>query len=219
MSPRLIRVVPLLACALIGCKSPDGYTYNGYPMSDFFPFDGERSWTFASADAASTVELAAVLDPTPVPSGDREVRVVRYTTECLEDGCADAGDHHIRSISWDAGTAEILLVGYEDASGPQVVDPPLVLADDSGTTGDTWESEDGSVSTFVGIGACPIQIAMPEPWEDCLHLRLADASDQLVHPLHGDYYAISGYNVISMQLRDDPAQWELSNTRWTPTEN
>lgn len=216
--------------ALAACTGGDQFTYSGYPMDDFFPFDGQRTWTFTNADASVANTVVATLNSEPeVPSEGLFVFSVDYALGCAEEGtdtdtaaCTGDGDpFRISNIRWSSDTGRgVLIHSFADAAGTTTTfEPPITLADNRGGVSDSWSSttSDGTyVSTFASIGACPV--IMTVDWTDCVRMHLDDDGDEATpvsKPLHGDWYAVAGFNVIGFQLTGDTGRWELSNTTFT----
>jgi hypothetical protein len=206
------------AVALVGCVDhKDQFGYDGYPMDDFFPFDGQRSWTFTSTDDTIPYTVVGVLNTTPETAADgASVFTIDYTTHCLgeDTGCVD-GDYRLRSLSMSSdqirGTE---FHGFDaESTGPVVLDPPVQITEDRGVPDDVITSDSGGetwMTTFDQIGECPVLMSVD--WDQCIKLQIRDADGNETSPLHGDWYAVTGYNVIAMQLMDDTGQWQLSDT-------
>src|SRR5678816_212915 len=122
---RALFVVGLLA----GCTGGPGdqYNYQGYPMNEFFPFDGDRTWTFTNADATLDTTVQASLDPAPVTLTDgRTARNIAYSRECIEDGCTDAGPHTVSAIQWSSEAVYgVQIHEFTGPDGQVSFDPPL----------------------------------------------------------------------------------------------
>lgn len=214
-------VVFLLACHGGG----DQFTYSGYAMHDFFPFDGERTWEFTDADPTVDHTVQATLDSAYQTVNGASVYTVNYAQCALP---ADSGTTpdctpepwRISAIGWSSdGGQGVLIHDYTDANGVVALDPPLMVADKTGAPGDSWvTATDGQTftSTFVALEACPV--IMNVDWTTCAHLRVDDDADPTTptsYPLAGDLWAVAGFDVIGFQLSDDAGQWQLSNTTYS----
>lgn len=206
-------ISPSIALAVLaglgGCTG-GSYQYDGYVMETYFPFDGERTWEFISSDSSLEHKIVATLDPNPSSTADAtEIYSIDYSLECLDQGpfCKDAG--HLRTVRWSADqTRGVLIHSIEMATGTVNYDPPINLTTDRMAVGETVETDSNNtrwIATFQGIGECPVQ--WTSEWSDCIHLSLDDGGAG--SPLAGEYWAVSGYNVIAMQLSDDSGQWQL----------
>jgi hypothetical protein len=213
--------------ALVACTGGDQFTYSGYPMPDFFNFDGERTWTFTNADptVANTVFATLNSEPEPLDSGPF-VYTIDYTLGCGEDdtdteACGAGDPFRISQIRWSADNSRgILIHSFNDAAGTTTeFDPPILMAEERGAVADVWTTTTTGgtyMSTFDQIGPCPVIMAVD--WDECVLLRLDDDGDETTpptQPLHGDWYAVAGFNVIGFQLTGDAQRWELSNTTFT----
>jgi len=212
----------LALVVLVGCTGGPGdqYQYDGYPMDDFFPFDGNRSWTFTNTDTTVPYELVATLDPEYATAEDgSHVFTITYDQSCQgADGCVD-GPWRFHSIQWSSDGADGTFIhSYSsDADGDVTFDPPLQLTSDMGVPGDvvTTTETDGTVynAEFKQIANCPI--AMSVTWEDCANIVVTDGDGNQTMPMTGDLWAVKGYNVIALQLMGDSGQWQLSDTVFT----
>lgn len=206
-----------------GCSGGDGYAYSGYTMSNFFPFDGERTWTFQSEDPNETSTVVATLNSTPevIDDGQTSIFDVNYTMGCLDDavGCTP-GDWRLKTIRWSSSSGEgVQIHGFDDGSGLVAFNPPIALTGKDGVPDDVWTTETDAgtfVSTFDQIGDCPVYMAVD--WDQCIKLSLDDDGDPATpgtHALHGDYYAVASFNVIAILGADDDAMWKLLDTTLT----
>lgn len=216
--------------ALAACNTGDGFSYSGYRMDDFFPFDGSRSWTFTNADASVENTVVATLGSEPeVPEEGLYIYSVDYALGCPDggadtdtDACTADGPFRISNIGWSSDTSRgVLIHAFADAAGTTTsFDPPLTVAAKQGVVGDQWTSTTSAgtfVSTFAQIGPCPVLMAVD--WEDCIRVHIDDDGDEstpVSHALHGDWYAVASFNVIAFQLTGDTGRWELSNTTFAP---
>jgi hypothetical protein len=197
------------------------YGYEGYAMADFFPFDGERSWTFSQD--GGTQQLQALLNPEFEQSEADSTRIftVAYSRTCpegLEETCVPE-EHPISSIRWSASSGDGVRVhGIAGEGGEQSFDPPIAFTDNRGSIGNVVSTVTGGATFtahFEDIVSCPINYT--DNWEQCVKIVVDDDDDATTpgnHPLHGEYYAVAGYNVVAMQLRDDSALWKLTNTTY-----
>ena len=213
----------LAVLVLAGCgNGANPYTYDGFTMSTFFPFDGQRDWTFLQEDVVH--QLVATLNPEFEIVNSMRVYDVDYALVCPAgvDNCEPA-EHAISKLRWssDAGTGTFIhaMIG---TAGEQVFDPPVALTADRGKKGDLVTTETGGTTftaKFDGIVSCPIRYT--DDWAQCANIVLDDDDNRETvgsHPLHGDWFAVAGYNVVAMQLLGDTAQWQLNDATYEELE-
>lgn len=216
--------------ALVACTGGDQFTYSGYPMNEFFPFDGQRTWEFENEDATVDHTLVATLNTEPEAlDGGVFVYTVDYTKGCLERDDTDAAEctggepWRVSRIRWSSSQGDgVEIHSFDDTNGTTSFEPPLVIAGDRGGVSDSWVTDTTGgafTSRFVSIGECPV--VMEVDWDECVRIHVDDDGDEGTagtHPLHGDWYAVAGFNVIALALKDDPGRWRLSGTTYSPLE-
>lgn len=202
---------PALALLLLAaCTSgKDRYTYSGWDMPAYFPFDGERTWEMVNAQTSVSYKLIGVLQPEEQVDSDF-LHAIRWTKECVgaDETCVDG--ELVRAVTWSVSAAlGARIHSYDEGSGTVVLDPPLVIAEsemkrgdiaETQTAGATWASEN------LGVEACPVRWNVD--WQDCLHLQVTGSASG---PLAGDYWVITSYNAVAFEVTGDPGRWELSN--------
>lgn len=203
-----MRLAPLVLL-LAACDNP--ITYGGYQMEQYFPFDGERTWEFVNTDTTLGYKLKATLDSTPTMEGAQEVYSVTYETLCVGDDTTGCTDTWLRDVLWSSdGIEGTFIWGYDTASGTTTYDPPLQITetDQLANSVVTTQTNGATYSvTFHGITNCPV--VWTTEWENrCAQFTIDDggAGDELA----GDLWAITQYNVVGLQLADDPGTWQLS---------
>jgi hypothetical protein len=214
--------------ALAACTSGGNpYTYQGYKMSDFFPFDGTRSWTFVSDDPAIPYQVIADLQPDPETLTENDVPTqiwtVTYKTHCITqpETCVD-GDYKISAMKWSSsGSKGVRIHGYSTPDGGSVtLDPPFTLAGNNGKAEDSWTTETAGgtwTSTFTQIVAkCPVKWS--DSFVDCPELEV----DAAGAPLTGTWYAADGWGLVGFAFEgenlDDegnPYLWQLLRADYT----
>jgi hypothetical protein len=213
----------LAVVGLAGCNSGGNpYSYEGFTMSSFFPFDGQRDWTFLQDGVVH--ELLATLDPEFEVVDSLRIYKVDYALQCPAgiDGCEPA-EHAFSQLRWssDAGNGT-LIHAIQGPAGEQVFDPPIALTADRGKKGDVVTTETGGATftaRFDDLVPCPIRYT--DQWEQCAKIVLDDDDNPETagsHPLHGDWFAVAGYNVVAMQLIGDAAQWQLNDATYEELE-
>ena len=203
----LARMGVLLALA--GCVGGGSYTYGGYVMEGYFPFDGERSWEFISTDTTVGRKIVATLDTTPEDSASHTIYTITSTLECLDVDPECPGSELLRTVRWSSDQTDGVLIHSWDEGGDKTTfDPPLQLALPRMAVGEVAETQTGGVSytsTFDAITDCPVQ--WTDAWTECVKLTVDDGGAGTLPA--GTWYAVSGYNVVSFQLTGDTGQWEL----------
>lgn len=217
-------MIVALVALLAGCTSgrDSNYVYEGYPMDDFFSFDGNRSWTYTNDDTTIPFHLEATLvaGGTEVDLNGSAVNQYRvdYTTTCFtgtDDGTCTDGPWRIRYALWSSDqTFGTLLWGYEDDTGVVTFDPPVEITSENMKVGDVSTTETGGAtwtSEFVSIGDCPVK--WTEDWDDCVNLRISDGGAGFAYT--GDIWVITSYNIVALQLKDDAQKWQLLSATYT----
>jgi len=210
------RISVVAAVLLLGCENPDQYNYQGYVMDDFFPFDGERSWEFSAPDAQISYKLLATLEPGTEmrDNGATKVFTVRYDVSCDVglDSCEDG--EWLQSVQWASNKSYgTKLYSYSSSStGLVQFESPIALTLDRMKVGDSATTQMGATlwtSTFVAVESCPVE--WTDTWDECVHLELSHDGEAETpgYQLAGDYWAVSGYNVVAMTRTVDPGQWRL----------
>jgi hypothetical protein len=208
MRTRAFAVGALVAgLGLAGCEPADNYSFNGYRMQTFFPFDGSRSWEYVNVDDDTVpYKLIATLIGSEDLDGVR-IYEVEFQRECV--GAAECEPGHDHSIWMSSDGDGVRVHRWGDAGATPVdFDPPLALADGSmvvddsvstTTIGSTW------TTTFAAMEACPVQ--WTDEWDECAKFTVdAGGTD---HPLVGTWWAVTGYNIVAWRTPDSGDQWQL----------
>lgn len=207
----------VIALLLAGCEPADQFSYSGYAMSAFFPFDGSaRDWEYSNTDPLVDYTLVATLDTAYATIGNSKAYTISYETVCI-DGASDCVGGPVRDVAYSSDGAGTGIHSYSSAADGTVSFPPVRLTPDHMSPGeDVTTDVDGVIwtSTFVAIETCPV--LWTDEWDECIHLRLDDGGSG--SPLAGDYWAVTSWNIVAMQLADDTGQWKLTNANWTPEE-
>jgi hypothetical protein len=230
--PAALAVVLLAGCP----PKQNPFGYGGTLMYEFFPFDGLRTWEFISTNEELAYSLVAIMqeaDPEAKEPKDGISRyTVDYTKHCRGADATCFEGEVIRTITWSSDIQEgVRIHDYEDpSSGLIEFEPPILIAPEkmerdeeavTDTGGFTW------TSTLLGTESCPVK--MNVDWTDCVHFSLDDGDgDDSTNPgLVGEYWAIVGYNVVTVQLNSDMVivddeevgQWQLSSHNCEPLED
>ena len=162
----------------------------------------------------------SVLNPEFTYTDDGVTRIYDITTNrvCVssDETCEDAT---LNMVRWSAvASAGVAIHGYDTpGTGPvDFVTTPIGMADANMEVGDivTTTGVDGHdwAAEFKSTGPCDIQ--WTDEWNQCVLIELTSTPEG--HWMAGQYWAVSGYNVVARQLTADTARWELSYAKWTP---
>jgi hypothetical protein len=214
---------------LAACGPQPAPCYCGYSLDVFFPFDGQRTWEFVNDDPSVPYHVIATLDPdfAEREGGAMQVYTIHYTVACVGDdpACVDEGPFRVRSIQMSSDRAYgTLLHSVDLGSGIEVFEPPVMLTDGMGDVGQLWETDSNGItwaSVYAELGDCDVPYT--HEWSHCLTLLVDDDANAetrpTAHPLHGEWVAVTGYNVVQFQWRDDPQPWRLLTQTWQPIED
>ena len=218
-------VAGLCLLAFGACDKEPLYTLSGTDMYELFPFDGDvRTWEFINLDEGISYSLVAKTraeDPLD-ETGEYRIYHIDYTTKCVQTDPNCIEDELIRTLAVSSDvTNGVLIHSLEVGSSLITYDPPLVLAGKEMKAGDTVVTDtDGQIwtATFVGFEACPVRLNVD--WRECVHITLEDDdTDPITNgDITGDYWAITGQNIIGLQLTTDVDQWQLSKIACEPLE-
>ena len=217
--------IPACLVMLGGCTGGigDPIGFSGFTMTQFFSFDGERTWEFVNEDINIDYFLVGELsqESDVLEDGFTRKYTINYTKDCIStaNGCVE--DEFVRSMQWSSNdTFGTFLHGYqlagEDAvefDPPVQVTPPNMKREDSVSTdtdGTTW------TSTFIQLEECPVQWAVD--WDECARIELDDGDGDLEtgSPVSGVYWVITGYNVVASEWPGEPGRWELLKHDYAP---
>jgi hypothetical protein len=163
----------------------------GTDVWELFPFDGQRTWTYTSTDAAVGYRLVATSTGEGEDLGDATGYRVRYDS--------DAGDA-LFELVWSSDTVDGVRVHEIDGVAQ---DPPVVVATDDMNRDDAVTSG-AWTSTFDGFVQCPI--AMAADWPECGELVVAGEGS-----LAGTWWAARGNGVAAFEPAGGSGRWELSS--------
>jgi hypothetical protein len=196
-----------LTLVLAACPPPDPPPPGGPPMDDFFPFDGERSWTYESTDTSLSFRLVSTLVGEVGESDVGRIYEVETARACAgtDPDCVDGELEH--TLRWSSdGVAGVYVHGIDDAD----LDPPVRLTADQGWRDQTHTTDSGGrtwTSTIEGFEACPV--AMSVDWDTCVRIRVEADGDGA--PLAGTWWANAGFNVVAFEREGDTGTWQLSD--------
>lgn len=215
LSMSIRAVVCTLSAAMLlgGCTDGDKFTYSGWRMADYFPFDGVRRWEFVSTDLSVPYKLVGDLQPVDVVDGV-SLHTVSYTRRCLGNDPTCEDGSFVRAMTWRSDRSRgVFLHAADNGQGAVAFDPPVQvgLAEmkrnevvTTETAGVTWTSE------VVEVEPCPVQWNVD--WPECLRLELRGGASSV----SGDYWVINGFNIVAFDIEGEPARWELSKHEFSP---
>jgi len=210
---RLVLIAALSAVAGLAC-TPTEPGYSGYPVTDFFPLDGVREWSFRSADATVPYELVGTKPlegVTATDDGFTQIFDIRFEQVCIseDESCVD-GEFAFawqQSASQDRGA---FLWGYETPAGAVTFDPPVKLADRRTKVGDVMTTETGGhtwTATFLMTADC--EVVWNPNWTNCMVLVIDDGGEG--GGFAGTYWLATGYHIVAFEREGLPARCSLSN--------
>ncbi len=211
MAHRLTLISALAITLGAACNGSTVPGYNGYPMDDFFPFDGTcRGWELVSDDVSLPYMMVGSVQPNPDTADDgfTQIWTINYNVLCITEGETCDEGALLRSIKMSTSrSAGTLVYAFDDGTGAQSFDPPLKLTDGTMAPTDTISSESGAASLtteFVTIGSCDIRWAS---WDGCPLLTVDDAGTGT--GMSGDYWVADGWGIVAWQLDSDSGRWSL----------
>ena len=145
----IFAAIPLMFTA---CDNGGRYTYKGFEMDDYFPLDGDRTWTYSQLQEDVTWKMRVEKVPQTIRNGSTEIVTLEYYND-------DTGDL-LYSVDWSSDASNGIQVwGYSDElSGDSVAyDPPVQIAERTMLTGDSVDTDTDDrtfTSTFEGIEDC-----------------------------------------------------------------
>ncbi len=212
---------------LFGCPQPV-QTFDGVKMSDFWPVDGDRAYTYQSEDDTIDWQLRVEMKPETSQMDDREV----FTFE-VTDGTTIFGSFMQSTVAGDA----VLIHGYSSGAAGEMImfDPAVAVTDSSdrmrvneSVTTET-EASDGTHYTFTSTYAGQIQSCpniYTDKWEQCVNMVIDEGDgDATTGPIFaGDYVLVTSYWVSTFSIPapagewDATKDWALVKPEYTPPE-
>jgi hypothetical protein len=224
----LARAAALLAALLpaAACQSTFGGTSQGLDMVGFFPFNGERRWTFENAQTDSEtvvpywlvsdkLEASELLDDdvTRVYTIEHTVKCVSNQGVCLEDE-DDVEGPDIEGTTWrtwQLSANSFYGVRFHAVDGT-VFDPPVEIARATMDVGESvTATANGTTftSTYVGRVECPAPYWRGEDKPSCIELTVDDGGAG--SGIAGTYWAVTQFGIVAFQDADDPASWQMKD--------
>lgn len=150
-----MRNLILFAIPMLLTACPDDsnrYNFQGTVMNDYFPLDGDRSWTYTQLQDDIAWKLRVEKVPQTVWNGSTEIVTLEYYND-------ETGDL-LYSVDWSSGSSTGVQVwGWSDELTGEGAsyDPPVQIAEKTMLTNDTTETETGGqtfTATFHGKETC-----------------------------------------------------------------
>jgi len=193
----------------IGCAGEAEETLP-FDVSEAFESTENAEWEFMNENPAVSYKLIGTL---AVDRADADVYTVKYAKHCMANDASCETGELVRAISWSNDALNgVLIHEINDAGVETVFEPPLALAASemynadfmvTETAGYTW------TSTLVASETCPVDIT-GGIGEDCLRISLSDGGMGATNPaLVGEYWAVSGYGIVAMDVASDEGRWKL----------
>jgi hypothetical protein len=201
---------------LSSCGPTDSPDYCGVESSQFFPFDGNRTWEFINADPSVTYKLVVTQGSDPTPSDVGNVYALEHRVGCVSEDPDCLDGELVRTVHWSStGTQGVFVHGVTVGGAEATIEPPVTLADECMLVDEeawTTSASDGTwISDLVRKEACPV--ALTTDWDSCVVFDVDDAGSSSIHDhVAGTYWANFGYNLVAFDLVDDGVdRWELSS--------
>jgi hypothetical protein len=213
-----MRWIPALALGLFACNGApnDQFTFSGFDMTDYFAFDGERTWEYISSDTSVAYFWVAELSQDVEEVDGKKVYTVDTTKDCVGNDPTCVEGELVRSLRWSVDATDgVEIHSYAIGTDARVdLSPPLQLATAKMKKEDVVETTtDGTdfSSTFASIETCPVQWNVE--WDDCIRFDLDDGDGDLSvgHPLTGQFWVITGFNLVAQSVPGESGRWELSD--------
>ena len=185
-----------------------GTSGTSYPMWEYFPVDGKRSWEYASDDEDATYDLEIERHDAEGPEG---LDVYRF--ELREE---ESGDN-LADVYWSSTSSfGIYVHGFTHplAKGSETLDEPITIATPYMSVGDQLVSGEGLgqiTSTLVGVEPCNNHW-VAEGWDSCLHLDVDDGGLGLAFA--GDFWLVPRYGIALWSPSNTESTWVLKQASW-----
>jgi hypothetical protein len=213
-------VLILAAMAVTGCTDTTTLDFEGDDISDYFPFDGYRKWTYQSTDTtvpyyvvAETAEESELIE-----DSNTRIYTLNFTYQCFgigapcdvdddEDGTADLTGTPAWSWRLSANTSTGTQIHQ---IGDVTFDPPVQVATRKMFRGDSVTSESGGTfytSTYVGTDVCPAPYWRDSPPDECVYFQIDDGGAG--SPAAGEIWSIYQFSIVGFSLGGDEHRWEM----------
>lgn len=211
---RTLVALSVVLAAAAGCDTKTQYA--GQPMPEYFPLDGERSWSYRQCgpDDAACVPVEArelhVVKSSTRSIGDTEVNTLRYGLFDPEQ--PEAADEPQFTIDWSSDSVDgILIWTASNASGDVLTyeDEPVVIADREMNTNESITTGDVT-STFIGLEPCATNWVPDTPWE-CVHMQVTGSNGA---PFLGDWWMATTSGTAIFLPEGAEVPWVLAESIW-----
>ena len=204
------------ACILLAACGGSTTSYSGHSTYEYLPLDGERSWSYVSADEAEERRLEVEKVESSREDGI-EVVVLEYSWFDPAETLA--------SISWSSDAIKgIQIHGYglsgdvgTDFETPvQVAEYKMLPGEELTTATDGLEF----LSIFHGVEDCPNEWIRDDQdaWE-CLHFTVSEAGGGSGIPFIGEWWVANTWGASRFIAEEGPFSnanaWVLSGAEWT----
>lgn len=203
----------MLLLVMMACQQP-AQTFDGVKMSDFWPVDGERSYTYQSVDEAIDWQLRVEKKPETTQVEGREV-----STFEVSDGANVFGSYQQSTVAGDA----VLIHGYSTGATGEMItfDPPVAITDSSdrmrvneSVTTET-DASDGTHYTFTSTYAGQVQSCpniYTDKWTQCVNMVIDEGDDDpTTGPIFaGDYVLVTSYWVSTFAIPAPAGEWDAT---------
>ena len=203
------RLGPLLLPILAGC-SGGTTSYAGYAVYDYFPLDGERTWTYAQEQEDILWRLEVEKDPQTSLVDTTEVVTLEYS---------EADGDLLYSVRWSSDANDgVLIHGWSDevAGTTTDYDPPVIFGEYRMVSGESvvTDTVDGTfTSTFEAVEECPNYWV--SDWQ-CLKMVLddGDGDDAAGVPFAGTWWIAPRYAASRFTPTGYDEPWVLADASW-----
>ncbi len=212
-----MRNLTLLAMPvlLMACQpNSDRYNYQGFSMDDYFPLDGERSWTYSQLQEDIVWKMNVEKVSQTILDGSTEI----VTLEHYNDETGDL----LYSVDWSSDSSTgIQIWGFSDEQTGESAryDPPVQVADKTMLTNESTETEtDGRtfVSTFLGLQECSND--WRSDWE-CAAIEIddGDGDDNAGPPFAGTWWMATSWGTSRFIPTGYTDAWVLASATFDDT--
>lgn len=234
-----MRSAPALAFLLLAACSGSSFNYDGEPIAEYFPLDGQRWWEYRQCAAYDTgtpvnTQVYSFYDATgctapaegllrteKYPEVQKQGSVEIVTLNTYRES-ADGSSTPVYSVKWSSDNSKGLRIyGWADlTTGVETTyDPPIQAAAYKMNVGDEVETTTGGFS-FVGRFEdtrtdCPNNWS--GLWDQCVHITIS--ADGASAPFLGDYWIGASYGTTAFKAAGESDVWVLDDADWQANEN
>ena len=194
----------MLLMLAMGCDT-GGDSIRGESMAPYFPFDGDREWSFLSEDTTVTYRLLGT-ELVEETINDSVVYGVEYAKDCFGNDTSCVDGEFVRGFQMSTAGG-IFVHSFEDNSGKTTFDPPVQIAASNVFINDEAVTDtDGQTftSTYNGTTDCPVKLNAN--WDGCAHFTVTTSGNS---GFAGELYALPGYGIVAFDMVADNGMWQL----------